>query len=102
MQETSATRWARDHNIRFLLFNPSKAVRKWIETCQIDLRVLHYSHDGRNDGPARLRQQPTRAERKTIVQALQTLFTNVADMENHGGRRLKQGMDSLVSVFHPA
>ena len=24
-------RWARDHNIRFLLFNPSKAVRKGLK-----------------------------------------------------------------------
>ena len=32
------------------------------ETCQIDLRVLH-PHDGRNDGLADIRQQPTRASR---------------------------------------
>jgi anti-anti-sigma regulatory factor len=51
-------RWALEHNIRFLLFNPSKSVRDGLKRAS-DLEVLH-RHDGRNDGSPGICQQPVR------------------------------------------
>ena len=53
-------RWAREHDIRFLLFHPSKSVREQTKTCQINRRVLH-CFARRNEGSSGLCQQPIRA-----------------------------------------
>jgi anti-anti-sigma regulatory factor len=52
----SLQRWAREHNIRFLLFHPSKSVQSKLKRARSNCRVLH-RFARRNEGSSGLCEQ---------------------------------------------